>query len=265
MVHHSTGLFPFQVEYGMEFPAIPELEPHSQTTETPSKWTETICLVWPKVKTALQKAAEEYKLYADKKRADHKPFQVGDQVYLSTKYLKLKILSRKLGPKYLGPISITQVINPVMVALKLPPLLGLIHPMFHSSLLKLVIAERTSDPPDPSGPVHTDHYKIDRILDSRLHRGKLQFLVQWKGYPFTDAARVAAPDIHAAQLLRRFHCKYPDKLSGPGNMTDKTNPSALFLTVGPMVEGSCLLSPCRMDGRKTVIEDTCNDAWDDGR
>lgn len=33
---------------------------------------------------------------------------------------------------------ITKVINPVMVALKLPPLLGKIHPVFHSNLLKSV-------------------------------------------------------------------------------------------------------------------------------
>lgn len=49
--------------------------------------------LWLKVKDALHKAAEEYKQYADRKRVGHKPFRGGDQVYVSTKYIKLKILS----------------------------------------------------------------------------------------------------------------------------------------------------------------------------
>lgn len=128
-----------------------------------------ICRVWLQVKAALRKAAEEYKVQADKKRVDHKPFQVGDQVYLSTKYLKLRLPCRKLGPKYLGPFTITRVINPITVALKLPPLLGKIHPVFHSSLLKPIAAERSRDPLNPPGPVHTDYYEMDRILDFRMH------------------------------------------------------------------------------------------------
>lgn len=88
-----------------------------------------------------------------------------------------------------------------------------------------------------------DHYEIGRILDSRLHRGKVQYLVQWKGYPFTNATRVAVPDIHAAQLLRQCHHKYPNKPGGPGYATDITNTSAFSLTGGYLVEESRLSSP----------------------
>lgn len=79
---------------------------------------------------ALTKAAEACKAQADKKRPPHKSFQVGDMVYLSTKYLRLKC------PKFIRPFPIVRIIKPVTVELKLPRLLGRVHPVFHSSLLK---------------------------------------------------------------------------------------------------------------------------------
>lgn len=85
---------------------------------------------------------EEYKRQAGKKGADHIPFQVGDWVYLSTKFIKLRAPSQKLGPKYLRSFPITKVIKPVTVVLKLPPLLGEVHSAFHSSLLKPVDSVR---------------------------------------------------------------------------------------------------------------------------
>lgn len=102
---------------------------------------------------------------------------MGDQVYLSSKYLKLKVPCKKLGLKYLGPFPIVWVINPVTVELKLPLLLGKVHPVLHSSLLKPVEDSNTWLLPQPPGPVVGDWYKIDRVLYSCLHRGKLQYLV----------------------------------------------------------------------------------------
>lgn len=87
---------------------------------------------------SLWKAADAQKVQADKKRSPQKPFHMGEKVFLLTKYLKLKVPCWKLGPKYLGPFPIVRVINLVMVELQLPRLLGKIHPVFHSSLLKLV-------------------------------------------------------------------------------------------------------------------------------
>ncbi|KAG8134740.1 hypothetical protein E2320_007824 [Naja naja] len=75
--------------------------------------------------------------------------------------------------------------------LKLPSLLGRVHPMFHSSLLKLVEDCNIQPFPLPPG------------------LGKLQYLVWWKGYPFTNVSCVM--DVMAPQLLRKFHRKYPHK------------------------------------------------------
>ena len=39
-------------------------------------------------------------------------------------------------------------------------------------------------PPPPPPEVIDDHieYKVERVLDARMCRGKVQFLVKWKGY-----------------------------------------------------------------------------------
>lgn len=141
-VHSSTGYIPFQVATGQDFPAIPELDVSSDNNQTPNEWATRIRDLWPQIRKALGEATEEYKKQADKKRAPLKPLAVGDLMYLSTKYIKLQVPSHKLGPKYIGPFPVAQVINPVTVRLILPPILGKIHPMFHSRLLKPVTTMR---------------------------------------------------------------------------------------------------------------------------
>lgn len=86
------------------------------------------------------------------------------------------------------------------MALKLPPLLGKVHPVFHCSLLKLV-----TNPHDSNtylGPVSGTHYEVEEILDSKYHKGNLNYLVKWKGYPDTDASWVRKQDINAPVLLQ---------------------------------------------------------------
>lgn len=212
-VHRSTGLTPFRIVTGRDFTAIPELEDLTVEQGSPNEWSNRIGQVWPRVKSALNKAAMQYKHDADKRRAAPPLFQVGDRVYLSTKYIKSKTPSRKLGPQYLGPFTISRVINPVTVALKLPPYMGKIHPVFHCSLLKPVAANVTSQP--CPGPIYADQYEVEGILDSQWRKGTLTYLVKWKGYPLSEASWVRVMDICAPRLLNKYHHAYPHK---PGPM-----------------------------------------------
>ena len=69
------------------------------------------------------------------------PFTKDDYVYLSTKNISLpKGLARKLAPKYIGPFLIIEEVTPGLTfKLDLPSDLKQrgIHPVFHSSLLRI--------------------------------------------------------------------------------------------------------------------------------
>ena len=69
----------------------------------------------------------------------------------------------------------------------LPSSMSRLHPVFN--VVKLVpmledpIPGRRSDPPPPPEIVDgEEHYVVEKILDSRLIRNKLHYLVQWEGY-----------------------------------------------------------------------------------
>ncbi|CAJ0964546.1 unnamed protein product [Ranitomeya imitator] len=89
--------------------------------------------------------------------------------------LRLKIPSKTLGPKFVGPFKVVQVVNSAAVRLDIPSSWR-INSVFHVTLLKKVDtpdkeAMPTVPPVDENGEL-----EISRILDSRWHRGRLQYL-----------------------------------------------------------------------------------------
>ncbi|KAK9407162.1 hypothetical protein NXF25_005936 [Crotalus adamanteus] len=239
-VHSSTGYTPFKVVHGVEFNPIPEWSLEPDRGRDSQTWLLQVTGLWERVREARKKAEAAVKIQADKKRAEHEPFRVGDWVYLATKYLRLRIPCRKLGPKYVGPFQITKIINPVTVQLRLPAALGKVHPIFHCSLLK-----RTRGPASTTrgpGPVMGSFYEVQDILDSRVRRRKLQYLIHWKGYPISEATWVGAGDVNAPKLLRKFHHRCPTKPGGDRcNMTHAT--SSFPFSGRGVVEGAACQAP----------------------
>lgn len=72
-------------------------------------------------------AKEQYKCFADKKRAPGLELKPGDFVYISTKKLRHTQPSKKLEWKYLGPFKVLEV----AFKLSLPKNLKHLHPAFH--------------------------------------------------------------------------------------------------------------------------------------
>jgi hypothetical protein len=65
--------------------------------------------------------------------------------------------------------------------------------------------------------VSWDEYEVEKILESKLVRQKLYYLVLWKGYPISEATWEPLDHLsNAAQAVRDFHLLYPDKPSPPG-------------------------------------------------
>ncbi|CAJ0932031.1 unnamed protein product [Ranitomeya imitator] len=99
---------------------------------------------------------------------------------------------------------------------------------------------------DPPAPVLVEgelEYIVEKILDSRISRRKLQYLVKWKGYGQEDNSWVFASDVHAADLVRAFHLAHPGQPGGSGEGS-VTPPQGGGTVVNSVVK----LSPVVMSG-----------------
>ena len=159
----------------------------------------------------LQKAQEVQKEQADNFRRDL-TFKVGDKVLLSSRNMTIKVGSRKLLPKFLGPFQVLECIHDTAFKLQLPPSMK-IHPVFHISLLKPYkennsFLGRHQTPPQPIVVDNEEEWEVEEVLDQRTKRNQVQYLVKWKGYPFQDATWESAQNLaHAPQKIAEFQGK----------------------------------------------------------
>ena len=96
---------------------------------------------------------------------------------------------KKLNYKWLGPYVIKRVFSRSAYQLKLPASFGNIHPVFSVTLLHPFegdpIAECQECHPLPPPPIVCDsieEYEVEKILNSWIFCGKVEYLVRWKGY-----------------------------------------------------------------------------------
>ena len=123
---------------------------HDQKCRTPICWDDTTDVATTEelarqsreivqtVKQRMQAAQDRQKTQADRHRREVS-LEVGQKVLLKVSPTKgnTRIGRRKkLNPRYIGPFTIIEKINPVAYRLDLPPSLTSIHDVFHVSQLK---------------------------------------------------------------------------------------------------------------------------------
>ncbi|MBW0483533.1 hypothetical protein O181_023248 [Austropuccinia psidii MF-1] len=98
-----------------------------------------------------------------------------------------------------------------------------IHPVFHSSILEPVktstIPNRHQEPPPPIIIEEEEKWGVSQILDSKLKRGKLWYLVEWKGFSQDSERSTWEPTENlknCPELVKDFHSLYPYK-PGPNS------------------------------------------------
>lgn len=162
---------------------------------------------------ALQKAAEDMSRFYDQGRR-HLSYKVGDMVWLDGKDIKTNRPSKKLEDKRYGPYKITKVVGPNAYQLKLPSSMK-IHPVFN--IVKLlpchpdtIPGRKISSRPTPVVDGENPEWEVEIIKDSRLHKGKLEYLVKWKDYPQEESTWEPADHLNnSPRLVKEFYARHP--------------------------------------------------------
>ncbi|MBW0509733.1 hypothetical protein O181_049448 [Austropuccinia psidii MF-1] len=177
------------------------------------------------VKEELESALRRFKKYADRNRSIPPDFQSGDKVWLASKNIKTTRPTKKLSERWLGPFEVLKKIGSHAYHLKLPQQWKSVHLVFHVSLLEPVkqsaIPNQNQLPPPPALVEEQEEWEVAQVLYSKLKRGKLWYLVEWKGFnedPERTTLEPASNLTNSPDLVKDFHLLYPDK---PGPNTSR--------------------------------------------
>jgi hypothetical protein len=214
-IHSSTRRTPFEVDSG-QHPRI-GVEPHRTTkVEAVEEFIDRIGKIREEAQSALRQAAEDMARFHDVHRGKNLPFQVGDKVWLDSRNIKTSRPTKKLDDKWFGPFPIVKVISDNAYKLKLTPAFAKVHPVFHITLLRKANEDQIKERPSPVHPEPEideegeEAFEVEDILDSRLYRHKLEYLIKWKGYGPEWNLWVPEEDAQGARkIIDKFHRKNP--------------------------------------------------------
>src|SRR5882724_11525457 len=143
-------------------------------------------------------------------------YMVGDKVWLNGQNITMTRLMKKLDHKWLGPYPVDKVISQSAYRLKLPSSFGQTHPVFSVTLLQpynadMITEQVQHDPPPPVIHDGVEEYEVELILKSQILRGKLKYLIHWKGYSIEEDEWGPSEDVKGARrLISKFHRQNPE-------------------------------------------------------
>jgi hypothetical protein len=212
-VHVSTQQTPFYLNAG-QHPRMGFEPIRKSKVEAAEDFTKQMKGIHEEAKSALTKAADEMKRFADHRRSKAPKYKVGDLVWLDANDIKQNRPSRKLSDKRLGPFPITRVINENAYELELPRTWR-IHNVFKVSKLHPynppTIPQQKKVPPMPVEIEGELEYDVGKVIDSRMRRGRLEYLVKWEGY--TSEHNTWEPETNllprSKKSIQDFHKSHP--------------------------------------------------------
>ena len=209
--HNSVGLSPFEIMIGenpiraQDLDLIEDLEPMCSPPMT-KVFTQLV----DRAVGHIMRAKYQQKLYSDTKRRPVE-YEVGDEVWLSSKNLPPLAACTKFEKKFRGPFPIVEKIGRVAYKLKLPPSLSC-HPVFHVSLLHKDrprepqmqhVEEDESD--EQTADSQMEDFEVEAILNHRDVKGRREYLIKWRGFPVEDATWEPVSHLHnCPKVLRAY-------------------------------------------------------------
>ncbi|MBW0467670.1 hypothetical protein O181_007385 [Austropuccinia psidii MF-1] len=142
------------------------------------------------VKEELESEIRIFKKYADRNRTIPPDFQPGDKVWPTSKNIKTARPTKKLSERWLGPFEVLKKIGS------------------HAYHLKLPLQWKNQFPPPPAIVEEQEEWEVAQVLDSKLKRGKLWYLVEWKGFSEDQERKTWEPDsdlTSSPELVKDFN------------------------------------------------------------
>ena len=137
------------------------------------------------LRMTLLDAQERMRRHYDGKREPQPNFQVGDKVMLNAKNIQTLRPSKKLDHRMRGPWTIIKRVGPRAFQLDLKEYKGRKHDVFPVGLLEpyheSMIPSHVQPPPPPVND-EEDLYELEDVLESKVERCVVKYLVRWKGY-----------------------------------------------------------------------------------
>jgi len=166
-------------------------------------------------KSALAKAKDDMARYYNRRCSPTLSFSPGDMVYLDSEDIQTTRLSKKLSHRRLGPYPVKRRVGKYAYHLVLPPPMRRLHLVFN--VVKLspapdnpIVRRRRNPPPPPELVDGEEEYVVEKILNSRMFRWKLQYLVKWEGYGIEGNTWEYSENLnHAPEKVTEFHTKNP--------------------------------------------------------
>lgn len=212
--HAATKTSPFKLVYGYEpqFAILPALRQEVPAADTR---IETLEAARSEAQALLEVAADRMKVAYDRHVRDIPRLEPGDLVWLDARNVSIT-RTRKLADRRLGPFKVKEKVSNLSYRLELPSTMR-IHNVFHISLLSPFFPDeiegRTQPPPPPVIVEEEEEYEVAQILDSGRVRGKLHYLVRWKGYsPSEDSWEPAELLNHAQEEVSAFYSRHPEAI-----------------------------------------------------
>jgi hypothetical protein len=210
--HASTRMSPFYATRGYH----PELSPSPNPVSSIPQVSDRVKLlheIQEETKSAMNLAADTMKRYYDRFVQEAPDLPIGSKVWLDARNVTTTAPTKKLADRRLGPFKIVEKISDLNYKLKLPKSMK-IHPVFHVSLLYPVtpdtIPGRFKPPPPPIEVRGREEWEVEEILDSRLCRGRYEYLVKWRGFPSSENSWEPVENVeNAPQIIARFHELHP--------------------------------------------------------
>jgi transcription antitermination factor NusG len=209
----STKQSPYYLNFGMHIKLPNQVNSTESSMPSVEHFTKRMSEIMKTAAENMKIAQNKQKEQADKNRRETPNWKVGDSVFVSTKNFKG---FNKLKEKFIGPFKIIEKLNNVSFRVELP-FKYQVHNVFHSSLLRSsyennseLFPNRTVTNVQP--PIvksinndEEDEWEIEKLVDRRRRRNRLEYLVRWKGWsPEYDEWKTVDQLENARQMMRDY-------------------------------------------------------------